>query len=55
VISADALAPIREDAERDLEPFRARLARDAWDQAVEVTVARGVREHFGLPNLADIT
>lgn len=55
VISADAAAPIQEDAERDLEPFRARLARDAWDQAVEVTVARGVREHFGLPNLADIT
>lgn len=55
VITADALAPIREDAERDLEPFRARLAREAWDQAVDVTVARGVREHFGLPNLADIT
>ncbi len=55
VISADALAPVREDAERDLQPFRARLARDAWDQAVEVTVARGVREYFGLPNLADIT
>lgn len=54
-IAADALAPIREDAERDLEPFRARLATDAWDQAVQVTVARGVREHFGLPNLADIT
>lgn len=54
-IGADALAPIREDAERDLEPFRARLAREAWDQAVQVTVARGVREHFGLPNLADIT
>jgi hypothetical protein len=55
VISTDALTPIREDAERDLEPFRARLARDAWEQAVDVTVARGVREHFGLPNLADIT
>lgn len=55
VISAAALAPIREDAERDLEPFRARLAPDAWAQAVDVTVARGVREHFGLPNLADIT
>lgn len=54
-IGADALAPIREDAERDLAPFRARLAREAWDQAVQVTVARGVREHFGLPNLADIT
>jgi hypothetical protein len=55
VITSDAVAPIREDAERDLQPFRARLARDAWDQAVDVTVARGVREHFGLPNLADIT
>jgi hypothetical protein len=55
VIASDALTPIREDAERDLEPFRARLAPDAWDQAVQVTVARGVREHFGLPNLADIT
>lgn len=55
VIASDALTPIREDAEQDLEPFRARLASEAWEQAVQVTVARGVREHFGLPNLADIT
>lgn len=54
-LSADALAPIREDAERDLEPFRGRLSREAWDQAVGVTVSRGVREYFGLPQLADIT
>jgi len=54
-ITPDALTPIRQDAERDLEPFRGRLSTEAWDQAIAVTIDRGVRGHFGLPELAGIT
>lgn len=54
-MTPEALAPIRQDAERDLEPFRGRLSSDAWDQAIAVTIDRGVRGHFGLPELAGIT
>jgi hypothetical protein len=54
-MTPDALTPIRQDAERDLEPFRGRLSTEAWDQAIAVTIDRGVRGHFGLPELAGIT
>lgn len=53
-IAADALAAIRDEAASDLEPFRARLSSDAWQQAIDVTIDRGVRAHFGLPDLAHI-
>jgi hypothetical protein len=54
-MTPDALAPIRQDAERDLAPFRGRLSSEAWDQAMAVTIDRGVRGHFGLPEIAGIT
>lgn len=53
-MTPEALAPIQQDAERDLEPFRSRLSPEAWAQAVAVTVDRGVRGHFGLPEIAGI-
>lgn len=51
---ADVLASVRADAEADLGPFRARLTQEAWAQALAVTINRGVRAHFGLPDLAQI-
>jgi len=54
-MTPEALTPIRQDAERDLEPFRGRLTTDAWDQAIAVTIDRGVRGYFGLPEIAGIT
>ena len=53
-VPADVLAGICADAEQDLAPFRERLSRDAWAQALAVTINRGVRAHFGLPDLAHI-
>jgi hypothetical protein len=51
VISDDVLRDIKVRAEQDLAPYRDRLAPDAWDRAVSVTIDRGVREHFNLPSL----
>lgn len=53
-VPADVLAAIRTDAEADLAPFRDRLSQEAWAQALAVTIDRGVRAHFGLPDLAQI-
>ncbi len=49
-----ALSAIHAQAEADLAPYRDRLGREQWTHAVEVTVDRGVRTHFGLPDLAAI-
>ena len=46
------LAEVTADAERDLSPFRARLAGDAWRRSLAVTVDRLLRDRFGLPTLA---
>lgn len=53
-VPADVLAGLRAEAEADLTPFRERLTPDAWAQALAVTIDRGVRAHFGLPDLAQI-
>lgn len=53
-VPPDVLASVRADAEADLAPFRARLSQEAWAQALAVTIDRGVRAHFGLPDLAQI-
>lgn len=51
-VPADVEARLQHDAEGDLTPFRERLVGDVWRQAVEVTVDRLVRDHFGLPTIA---
>lgn len=48
------MADIRSEAERDLLAFRDRLSVEAWQQAVDVTIDRGVRAHFALPDLASL-
>lgn len=53
-VPAEVLAGVRAEAETDLAPFRPRLSQDAWDRALSITVDRGVRAHFGLPDLAQI-
>jgi hypothetical protein len=41
----------RRDAEVDLAPYRARLGPDRWQQAVEATADRLLRDRLGLPTL----
>ena len=48
---APLLAELRAEAERDLAPFRGRLAGDAWRQSVAITVDRLLRDRLGLPTL----
>lgn len=48
---APLLAELRTEAERDLAPFRGRLAGDAWRQSVAITVDRLLRDRLGLPTL----
>ena len=44
-------ARLREEAERDLEPFRERMPRAAFQQAVEASSDRLLRDHFKLPRI----
>jgi hypothetical protein len=53
-VPAEVLSGVRADAEADLAPFRDRLSQEAWAQALAVTIDRGVRAHFGLPDLSQI-
>jgi len=51
LVDAQVLRGLTEQAERELAPYRDRLAPEAWERAVTVTVERGVRAHVGLPTL----
>lgn len=51
VVDAAVVRGLTEQAERELAPYRDRLAPEAWQRAVSVTVDRGVRAHLGLPTL----
>jgi hypothetical protein len=44
-------APLVADAMADLAPYRGRLAGDAWQHSVDVTVDRLLRDRLGLPML----
>jgi len=46
------MTAVRVEAASDLAPFRARLAADAWERSMDVTVDRLTRDRFGLPVLA---
>lgn len=48
---AALVAEVTADAERDLAPFRGRLAGDAWRRSLGVTIDRLLRDRFGLPTL----
>ncbi len=48
---APLLAQLSADSERDLSPFRGRLAGEAWRRSLVVTVDRLLRDRFGLPTL----
>ncbi|MDH4064885.1 MAG: hypothetical protein OEW19_10840 [Acidobacteriota bacterium] len=50
-LRATEQAGLAAEARRELEPFRARMAADAYEHAVESAVARLVRQRFGLPDL----
>jgi len=45
------LALLAAEAERELQPFRARLPIDAWQHALDATVTRLLRDRLGLPVL----
>ena len=51
VVDRAVVRGLTEQAERELAPYRERLAPEAWQRAVLVTVDRGVRDHLGLPTL----
>ena len=51
VVDAAVVRGLTGQAERELAPYRDRLAPEAWQRAVTVTVDRGIRAHFGLPTL----
>lgn len=51
VVDAQVLRGLTEQAEREMATYRDRLAPEAWQRAVTVTVERGVRAHLGLPTL----
>lgn len=51
IVSSEEMKTFTGRAEGDLAPFRDRLAPEAWDRAVAVTVDRLVREHVDLPSL----
>ena len=46
------LVALREEAARDLAPFRERMPADAWQSAVDAAAKRFLRERLGLPSLA---
>jgi len=48
---ASLLAQLERDAERDLAPFRGRLAGDAWARSITITTDRLLRDRLGLPTL----
>ena len=50
-VDAAVVRGLTEQAEREMAPYRERLAPEAWQRAVTVTVDRGVRAHLGLPTL----
>ena len=51
IIDAAVLRELTEQAERDMAPYRDRLAPEVWQRAVTLTTDRGVRAHLGLPVL----
>ena len=51
VVDRAVVRGLTEQAEREMAPYRDRLAPEAWQRAVMVTVDRGLRAHFGLPTL----
>jgi hypothetical protein len=50
-VASDALNDLRAQAEQELAPYRGRLSPEAWEQAVTVTVDRGLRALLKLPTL----
>lgn len=51
VVDAEVVRGLTEQAEREMAAYRDRLAPEAWQRAVTVTVDRGVRAHCELPTL----
>jgi hypothetical protein len=52
LLEAPARAALDREAERELEPFRATMAADAWARARRAAFDRLVRDRFGLPVVA---
>jgi hypothetical protein len=50
-LDADTLRGLRAEAARELEPFRSRLAADAWQAATEAALDRLVRDRWRLPDV----
>jgi len=48
-MSEGALQDLAGEAARELEPFRERLARDAYDRSIRASTDRMIRERRRLP------
>ncbi|HUF46285.1 MAG TPA: hypothetical protein VMM93_00650 [Vicinamibacterales bacterium] len=46
---------LHDDAEADLAAYRGRLAAGDWQQSVEITAVRLLRDHLGLPTIELLT
>jgi len=49
---AQELTALEADAASELGPYRARLADEAWQRSIDLTVDRLLRDRYGLPVLA---
>lgn len=49
---ADVMDALRNEALEELEPFRERMPSDAFDQAIERSIDRLIRERSGVPQIA---
>jgi hypothetical protein len=50
-LDADALASVRAEAARELDPFRSRMAPDAFARAADAAMDRLIRERARLPTI----
>jgi hypothetical protein len=49
--SSPRAAALREEAEAELAPFRERMAREAFERALQAAIDRLLRESWGLPRI----
>ena len=52
VVDGTVRQQAEEEAQSQLEPFRARMTAEAYSHASRAAIERQIREHFGLPTLA---
>ena len=49
----EVIGALRAEAEQDLAPYRDRLAGEAWQRSIDLTITRLLRDRLGLPTIGD--